>query len=498
MPTHRSQLRPQFRAASQCLGGLLLLAACGGTPAEPDPGGSGGAGIVLAFVAPPGRAEGQVAFAPALEVEARDEKGARITSWSGAVTISLKQNPGSATLRGTLTRQAAGGVARFDDLTIDIPATGYTLLATSGSQAVESQPFDVGLTMAMVSAGRHYTCGVTRAGKGYCWGRNDSGEHGTGERQLSTVPMPVSGGYDFATLSAGQSYTCGVTTEGKGHCWGAGGEGELGVGEAVTWKATPMPVAGNLVFSTISTAFRFACGVTKEGQGHCWGYGKEGQLGTGATGSSLSPTPVAGGLEFKAITSGEVHSCGVTKAGQAYCWGWGANGALGDGAKEDRHQPTAVTGGVIFASAMAGNLYGCGLTSAGKAYCWGISGGGALGNGSTAERLTPTPVAGDLTFASLSVASRTCGVTTAGKGYCWGSGHDGALGNGGTADALVPTAVAGTLNFASISVGNTHACGVTTTGEAYCWGDNSTGQLGSGAFSSTPSTVPVLVFGTKQ
>lgn len=501
MPLHSRRVRPLIRTSRHCLtGSLFLLAACSnsGGPTEPPPTGGGDGKVALAFVASPGRAEGQVAFTPALEVEARDQAGGRLTSWSGSVTLSLKQNPGAATLGGTLTRKAENGVARFDDLTIDAPGTGYTLLASSGALATESLPFDVGLTMAMVSAGRHYTCGVTRAGKGYCWGRNDSGEHGTGERGLNGhAPRPIAGGHTFSTLSAGQGQTCGVTTAGKAYCWGMGNEGELGIGETVNWKTAPVAVAGGVTFTSLSTAFRYTCGVTTEGQAYCWGYGGEGQLGTGATGSSLVPVAVAGGLQFAAVNAGDVHSCGTTTTSRAYCWGWGANGMLGNGSTEDRHQPAAVDGDLSFASVQAGNLYSCGLTDAGKAYCWG-AGGGPLGNGDAFDRHTPTPVAGNLTFTSISTGGHACGVTSTGQGYCWGSGLYGKLGHGGTGDALVPAAVAGNLSFTAISVGNTHACGVTQSGEAYCWGDNSTGQLGTGTVDTVPNSAPVLVYGTKH
>jgi hypothetical protein len=40
-------------------------------------------------------------------------------------------NPGGGTLGGTATRTASGGVATFDDLTIDNQGVDYTLVASS-------------------------------------------------------------------------------------------------------------------------------------------------------------------------------------------------------------------------------------------------------------------------------------------------------------------------------------------------------------------------------
>ena len=56
------------------------------------------------------------------------------TSFNGTVTLAL-QNPDGATLGGTLTVNAVGGVADFTDVTIDTPGNGYVLQATSSSAA---------------------------------------------------------------------------------------------------------------------------------------------------------------------------------------------------------------------------------------------------------------------------------------------------------------------------------------------------------------------------
>lgn len=346
MSLHRCRVRSSFRSTIACLSGLLLLlAACTESdPTDPDPGGPDDVkgAVVLAFVAPPGRAEGQVALAPALEVEARDQSGKRLTNWSGPVLLSLKQNPGKATLGGTLTRTAVNGVARFDDLTINDPGNGYTLLATSGASNVESAPFDVGLAMAMVSAGNDYTCGVTKVGKAYCWGDNPLGVLSR-DLAYSTSPVALRGGLTLASISAGDKHVCAVTTAGEAYCWGGGINGQLG-NDGTSSSDIPVAVSGGLTFASVSAAFRHSCGVTTTGQGYCWGFGDEGQLGTGGPLRSKVPVPITGGLEFASISAGDQHSCGVTTVGRAYCWGWGSDGVLGNGTTTDSHAPVPVSG----------------------------------------------------------------------------------------------------------------------------------------------------------
>jgi virginiamycin B lyase len=67
-----------------------------------------------------------------LTVTAEDSSGNPITSFNGTVTVGLGNNPGGATLGGTLTATASNGVATFSGLTLTKAEPGYTL-AVSGS-----------------------------------------------------------------------------------------------------------------------------------------------------------------------------------------------------------------------------------------------------------------------------------------------------------------------------------------------------------------------------
>ena len=66
-----------------------------------------------------------------LTVQAQDSSGNLLTSFNGPVTVGLFNNPGGATLGGTLTVTASGGVATFSDLTLTRAASGYTLTTTT-------------------------------------------------------------------------------------------------------------------------------------------------------------------------------------------------------------------------------------------------------------------------------------------------------------------------------------------------------------------------------
>lgn len=87
---------------------------------------------------------------PAVEVAIVDYLGNTIVEFVGTVIIALGENPGGATLGGTLSVTAVAGIATFDDLTLDVVADGYTLIATAAqlSATGESETFNIHVPIA--------------------------------------------------------------------------------------------------------------------------------------------------------------------------------------------------------------------------------------------------------------------------------------------------------------------------------------------------------------
>jgi len=98
----------------------------------------------LVFTAEPGSGVVGVPLSSAVRLSIQDAFGNMIPNATNAVTLALGANPGNATLSGTLTTNAVGGEASFGNLTLDQPASGYTLAATSGAlAAATSGPFNI-------------------------------------------------------------------------------------------------------------------------------------------------------------------------------------------------------------------------------------------------------------------------------------------------------------------------------------------------------------------
>jgi hypothetical protein len=76
-------------------------------------------------------------------VEARNDAGAVVTSFTGVITLTIGANPGGGTLTGGQVN-AVNGVATFTDLRIDKAAGPYNLRAASpGLNIATSDAFNI-------------------------------------------------------------------------------------------------------------------------------------------------------------------------------------------------------------------------------------------------------------------------------------------------------------------------------------------------------------------
>jgi YVTN family beta-propeller protein len=96
----------------------------------------------IAFDAQPRYAGTRMVFAPVIAV-IRDALGSRVEGAASDVSLAIGANPGGAALLGTTTVNAVDGIARFDNLSIDRPGVGYTLVASTGGLMRTTNAFNV-------------------------------------------------------------------------------------------------------------------------------------------------------------------------------------------------------------------------------------------------------------------------------------------------------------------------------------------------------------------
>ncbi len=387
---------------------------------------------------------------------------------------------------------AERGIRATAALGLIVAALSYGVIAGPAASAASPS------TALSISAGFGQTCAVTGPNNAArCWGRNDSGELGTGSTASSLTPIGVSGlSSKVAAVSAGGSRSCALTTSGGLKCWGSS------PGNGTGSSLSPVSVSGlSSGVRSVSAGGTFTCALTTAGGVRCWGAGSLGQLGDGLlTASSVPVTPTGLSSGVSAISVGAQHACALTTGATVKCWGWNNYGETGDqSGATTTAQPLDVAGlpaNVVAVS--VGGYHSCVVTSAGQAWCWGENQVGQLGDGTTVDRPAPAPVSGLPAVASITGGTyHTCAITTGGAASCWGSNISGQLGNGTTTDSWVPVPVAGLSSGAvQITGGRFHTCSVDTAGRAACWGNNLFGQIGDGT--TTYRYTPVGVSGLSR
>ncbi len=104
-----------------------------------------GPASTLAFQTQPAPTGAGSKMRPAVQVGVSDAFGNPAASDPREVRLAIQANPSGGALSGTATRTSvADGLASFDDLSIDKPGSGYTLVATAAGLApAVSAPFDI-------------------------------------------------------------------------------------------------------------------------------------------------------------------------------------------------------------------------------------------------------------------------------------------------------------------------------------------------------------------
>ncbi len=397
------------------------------------------------------------------------------------------------------------GYEAYSGATMTVTVTGGTIGGGGGGGGGSGTV----VAWSSVTMGASHACGLSTAGKAYCWGARVAGEtgdgdpvEGTGIRFNNKVPYAVAGGLTFAELSAGSGHTCGITTAGALYCWGSNAAGQIGDGgsrggpEGPHWRNVPVAIAPGMTFISVAAGSGYTCAVAADGVTYCWG-ANDSQAASGghagAPSNILTPRDAQVGVALTEVyAGGNRATCGRTSAGAVYCWGSDSWGMLGDGPTQapSGAGPKQVAGS--YQQVSIGSVSGCAVGTDQGMYCWGENHDGQVGyaaSGDYHNDFTPAPVAigAGLAWKQAAVGSGfACGLTTSGAAYCWGLNSNGQAGIGSyTPRHPTPTAVTGGHVFASLSPNSkgSSMCGVTTANETWCWGYNIAYQLGT----TTPS-----------
>jgi len=215
-----------------------------------------------------------------------------------------------------------------------------------------------GRTAKALAAGGIHTCALLDDGSVKCWGGNYWAQLGLGDREhrgdgpgelgdaLPSVDLGT--GRTAKALATRENSTCALLDDNSVKCWGINQYGALGLGDREDRGDEPGEMGDALPpvdLGTGRTAMALtvggihACALLDDGSIKCWGGNYRGQLGLGdmephggvpgEMGDALPRVNLGTGRAVKSLTAGSLHTCATFDEGSVKCWGSNTVGQLG-------------------------------------------------------------------------------------------------------------------------------------------------------------------------
>ena len=348
-----------------------------------------------------------------------------------------------------------------------------------------------------ISSGENHVCGLDAEGFLWCWGINDWGQLGIGSSGYKThslKPVKVDEESRWLKISAGEGHTCGIKEDKTLWCWGRNEMGQLGNGNK-GWsqnETKPIKIDDN-IWIDVTAGEAHTCGIKQGNTLWCWGSNYLKQLGDNTKQDRNIPVQSTDG-KWKEVYTGDAYTCGIKENNELWCWGLREQ----KGVFEEYYDPQAYTD-LSFKYISAGEHHICGIDDNNLLWCWGeidyhrdIDGDERFSSIHDINTYPPEqPYEGEWQQVSCG-GFFTCGIKEDGTLWCWGTNYkSGQLGLGHIEEELSPVQVGTDNDWMYVSTGNSHACAIKQDNTVYCWGSNMVGQLGNGSFENRYE--PVLI-----
>ena len=182
--------------------------------------------------------------------------------------------------------------------------------------------------------------------------RTDRG-YNEGEMGNNLPRVDLGAGRTAKALVAGGYNTCAILDDNTVKCWGWNDSGQLGLGDKANRGDNPGEMGDNLprvklgkgrTAKALAAGGYHTCAILDDNTVKCWGEG--GKLGLGDSmsrgldasqmGDNLPRVKLGTGRTAKALAAGGNHTCAVLDDNTVKCWGWNYDGNLGLGDSSHR------------------------------------------------------------------------------------------------------------------------------------------------------------------
>lgn len=378
--------------------------------------------------------------------------------------------------------------------------------------------------------------GIDILGRLYGWGISTQGNNGTNTTINRSTPTQIATGTSFAFVSSrGQAGPGAITTLGDLYMWGSNTRGGLGLGNTVNRSApTLLGTAGPALATGVSAPTQISylnltkgitswtevsagqsqsMAITFDNRLFVWGLNNAGQLGFGASGTTLNRTIFSEqiGGSWVDVSSGISYTVAERSDGGLFAWGLNSSGQLGNTTTINRSSPVQI-GTSSFTYVNAGGTHAGAVKLDGSIFGFGLGTTGQLGLYDALSRSSPVVVGSTglktLTFYPVKIdggenswSSVSAGQSyslalraTTGALYAWGLGTSGQLGDSTLITKSSPVQI-GTSSWSSVSAGSSFAVAIKTDNLLYAWGLGTTGQVGDNTVVTKSSPVLIGAFG---
>ena len=252
-----------------------------------------------------------------------------------------------------------------------------------------------------IALGSSHACAILKEKTLQCWGDNTFGQVGDGKRLTQGIeerwfPTYVHNNFKIVQVSLGESHSCSLDEVGQIKCWGRNDSGQLGTGTSASVNVIPENVTLNERAKIVAVGSNHTCVMTESAKIYCWGDNSKGQLGFGDFLSRSRPTLVSSIVNPTTLIAGYDKTCALLQDGFAKCWGDGEFGQLGDGDIVNKSLPVYIStpstdksGAAIplkgIKSISLGAAHSCLLDDKSNLWCWGKAGSDRLGIGDTSR-----------------------------------------------------------------------------------------------------------------
>lgn len=263
-----------------------------------------------------------------------------------------------------------------------------------------------GLRATAITAAGGRVCAVDLERQVRCWGTPATDRDDLALSSPSSVELPAPLDARVFQAAYGPTHGCGVFgAEGEPppggalRCWGANDRGGLGTGDRVA-RARATAIGEDDDWVHVAVAADQTCALRDDERLFCWGDDAFGELGQGDAGApgGLSTEPLRVDGRYVDVAVSDDHACAI-RAGQLWCWGRNDAGQLGLGDTEDRASPARVGDAEDWARVFATSGRTCALRADDAVWCWGVDG---LAPRSIVT--TPRPLAADLRARDLALS----------------------------------------------------------------------------------------------